>query len=69
MSELIKPTPEWYAVHVKSRHEVKVNERLILKGVESFLPTVERLRKWKDRKKKVLPMHMPKRFIFLFILP
>ncbi|UCH82261.1 MAG: UpxY family transcription antiterminator [Nitrospiraceae bacterium] len=53
MSELIKPTPEWYAVHVKSRHEAKVNERLILKGVESFLPTVERLRKWKDRKKKV----------------
>ncbi len=53
MSELLKPNPEWYAVHVKSRHEAKVNDRLVLKGVESFLPTVERVRKWKDRKKKV----------------
>jgi transcriptional antiterminator NusG len=53
MSEITKPNHEWYAVHVKSRHEAKVNDRLRLKGFEAFLPTVERLRKWKDRKKKV----------------
>ena len=53
MSEIIKPTPEWYAVHVKSRHEAKVNDRLTLKGIEAFLPTVERISNWKDRKKKV----------------
>jgi transcription antitermination factor NusG len=53
MNEIIKPTPEWYAVHVKSRHEAKVNDRLTLKGIEAFLPTVERISKWKDRKKKV----------------
>ncbi len=50
-SHIIKP--EWYAVHVKSRHEAKVNDRLTLKGIEAFLPTVERISKWKDRKKKV----------------
>ena len=50
-SNIVKP--EWYAVHVKSRHEVKVNDRLSLKGIEAFLPTVERVRKWKDRKKKI----------------
>jgi len=44
---------EWYAVHVKSRHEAKVHERLTLKGIEVFLPTVERISKWKDRRKKV----------------
>ena len=53
MSEIIEPAPEWYAVHIKSRHEAKVNDRLTLKGIEVFLPTVERISKWKDRKKKV----------------
>ncbi len=49
MNNIIKPNPEWYAVHVKSRHEAKVNDRLTLKGIEAFLPTVERISKWKDR--------------------
>ena len=43
----------WYAVHVRSRHELKVLERLTQAGKEVFLPTVERQRKWKDRKKTV----------------
>lgn len=45
--------PEWYAVYVKSRHEFQVSDRLSLKKVEVFLPTVERMQKWKDRKKLV----------------
>ena len=45
--------PEWYAVHVRSRHEMQVFKRLTLKGVETFLPSVEKQRKWKDRKKMV----------------
>jgi len=44
---------EWYAVHVRSRHEFQVSDRLSTKGIETFLPTVERLRRWKDRKKLV----------------
>ena len=44
---------QWYAVHVRSRHEIKVVERLTQAGKEVFLPTVERQRKWKDRKKTV----------------
>ena len=43
----------WFAVHVKSRHEFKVSERLMKAGVEVFLPAVERLNKWKDRNKLV----------------
>ncbi len=43
----------WYAVYVKSRHEFKVRELLEKATIEVFLPTVERLRRWKDRKKKV----------------
>lgn len=46
-------TPKWYAVHTRSRHEFQIFERLQQKNVEAFLPSVERLRKWKDRKKLV----------------
>jgi len=45
--------PEWYAVHVRSRHEFMVADRLALKEIETFLPQVERVRKWKDRKKLI----------------
>ncbi len=50
MAEL---TLSWYCIYVKSRHEFKVSERLSKLGIEVFLPAVERLRKWKDRKKLV----------------
>ncbi|PKL52595.1 MAG: antitermination protein NusG [Nitrospira bacterium HGW-Nitrospira-1] len=43
----------WYVVHVKSRHEFKVLDRLTRAGIDTFLPIVERLNKWKDRKKLV----------------
>ncbi|MBI4745262.1 MAG: UpxY family transcription antiterminator [Deltaproteobacteria bacterium] len=43
----------WYAIHVKSRHEFKVLDRLTGAGIEAFLPVVERLSNWKDRKKLV----------------
>jgi transcription antitermination factor NusG len=59
----------WYAIHVRSRHEFQVFERLTIKGIEAFLPAIERLRKWKDRKKIInfplfpgyLFVHIPKR--------
>jgi transcription antitermination factor NusG len=43
----------WYAIHVRSRHEFKVLDRLANAGIDTFLPVVERLNKWKDRKKLV----------------
>jgi transcription antitermination factor NusG len=43
--------PQWYAVHTRSRHEFQILERLNKNGIEAFLPAVERIRKWKDRKK------------------
>ncbi|MFZ3091833.1 MAG: UpxY family transcription antiterminator [Nitrospirota bacterium] len=43
----------WYAIYVKSRHEFNVFERLSSANIDAFLPTVERLSKWKDRKKMV----------------
>lgn len=48
------PVPfQWYAIHVRSRHEFKVQERLTKSGIETFLPVVAILSRWKDRKKLV----------------
>lgn len=43
----------WYAVQTRSRHEKIVAQGLGEKGVEVFLPQVDRLRRWKDRQKRV----------------
>ncbi len=43
----------WYAIYTKPRHEFKVRDRLNLMDVETFLPTVERIQRWSDRKKRV----------------
>jgi transcription elongation factor/antiterminator RfaH len=42
---------EWFALYVKSRHEFITNKELLKKGFETFLPSVKKLRYWKDRKK------------------
>ena len=43
----------WYAVHVKSRHEFVAASELVRKGIEVFVPSVKKQRQWKDRKKLV----------------
>jgi transcriptional antiterminator NusG len=43
----------WYALRTRSRHEKRVQERLAARGIEPFLPLVERWRQWKDRRKLV----------------
>lgn len=43
----------WHAVRTRSRHEKLVRDRLAGLGIEHLLPTVMRLRQWKDRKKEI----------------
>jgi transcriptional antiterminator NusG len=43
----------WYAVYVRSRYEKKVHQYLLEKGLTSYLPLVETIRQWSDRKKRV----------------
>jgi transcriptional antiterminator NusG len=43
----------WYALRTRSRHEKRVREQLEARGVEPFLPLVDRWRQWKDRRKRV----------------
>jgi transcription antitermination factor NusG len=43
----------WYAVWTRSRHEHLVRDQLTQKGYETFLPTITRWSRWKDRKKRI----------------
>lgn len=43
----------WYAVWTRSRHERTVERQLSSLGIETFLPSVNRWRRWKDRRKQV----------------
>ncbi len=46
-------TVDWYAIWTRSRHEQVVRDQLVQKGIESFLPTIPKWSRWKDRKKKI----------------
>lgn len=43
----------WYAMYVKSRHEFVIRDELAREEIPAFLPTIQRQRQWKDRKKLV----------------
>ncbi|MDR0437428.1 MAG: UpxY family transcription antiterminator [Bacteroidales bacterium] len=45
--------PQWHVIHVLSRTEKKVAERLEKKGIIIYLPIQKQLRQWSDRKKWV----------------
>ncbi len=42
--------PRWYAAYTRANHERRVAVQLAERGVDSFLPQYESVRKWKDRK-------------------
>lgn len=44
---------KWFALYTKSRAEKKVNQELIDKGIECYLPLEKKLKLWSDRKKWV----------------
>jgi len=53
---LLVPAEEqarWYAVWTRPRHEKKVAVNLQEKGVVTYLPLVEQVRRWSDRRKTI----------------
>jgi transcription antitermination factor NusG len=44
---------QWYALYLRSRYEKRVHWDLREKQVEVFLPLIEEVHTWSDRKKKV----------------
>ena len=47
------PGAKWYALYVRSRFEKKVHSQLLQQDVETYLPLIEEVRLWSDRKKKI----------------
>jgi transcription antitermination factor NusG len=48
---------EWWAVYTRHQHEKTVAGNLSENGIETFLPTYQVIRQWKDRKKHLsLPL-------------
>ncbi len=43
----------WYVFYTKPRFEKKIHEKLIAKGIESYLPLIKVWRQWSDRKKLI----------------
>ncbi len=43
----------WHAIRTRSRHEKLVHQQVTSRGVEAFLPLVDRRRRWQDRWKTV----------------
>lgn len=44
---------KWYVLQSKPLREIKVSEQIVKKNIEVYLPLVETIRYWSDRKKKV----------------
>ena len=58
----------WYALHVRSRHEFVATGELRQRGIEVFLPSVSKQNRWKDRTKVVVFPLFPG-YIFVRIAP
>lgn len=49
--------PNWYAVHIRPRHEKKADTQLRQKGIHTFLPLMTEIHRWSDRKTRIeLPL-------------
>lgn len=44
---------QWFAIWTRSRHEQTVRQELERRQIETFLPTLARWSRWKDRRKKI----------------
>ena len=51
---VVAPQLRWYALCVRSRHEKKAHAELLQQGIKSFLPLIEEVHTWSDRKRKVM---------------
>jgi transcription antitermination factor NusG len=49
----VEKSGQWSALHTHYQSERKVEALLSAKGFETFLPTYESIRRWKDRTKKI----------------
>ncbi|MBZ5719591.1 MAG: UpxY family transcription antiterminator [Acidobacteriia bacterium] len=62
--------PQWYAIQTRYRAERKVKNRLGTKGVEIFLPVLEEIHRWSDRRKTLeIPLFSGYAFVRVALSP
>lgn len=58
---------KWFALYVNVRHEKKVMQKLLEKGIEAYVPIIKQMRQWTDRKKLVeVPLFTGYVFVKIF---
>lgn len=57
--ENVQVEKHWYAVYCKSHHETAVNNRLVAKGITTYLGEVETRVQWGSRLRKVRQKMLP----------
>jgi transcription antitermination factor NusG len=61
-----EPAERWYALQTRLQREKVVEQRLMERGVQTFLPMVTEVRRWSDRRKKIqLPLFSSYLFVKL----
>jgi transcription antitermination factor NusG len=53
MSDILSDEKKWYVIQTIPRNEKKVVDQIMMKDVEVYLPQIETIRIWSDRKKKI----------------
>jgi transcription antitermination factor NusG len=56
---MIEDAAKWYAVHTRSRFEMKVFDGFSGKSIEAFVPRIQVMSRRKDRRKKILIPLLP----------
>ena len=59
--------PHWYAIYTSPRHEKKVRLQLGSRGIESFLPLFQSVRRWKNGCKAQLELPLFPGYLFVNI--
>jgi len=62
------PGVNWYALFVRSNHEFVTSDQLQRRGVEVFLPSIMRTRRWSDREKCIRQPLFPG-YVFVHVSP
>ena len=58
---------KWFVLYVNVRHEKKVMQKLLEKGIEAYVPIIKQMRQWSDRKKLIeAPLFTGYVFVKLF---
>ena len=51
--DFARQRPNWYAIHTVARHEKRVAQHMQENRVFTFLPLIQQIRQWSDRRAKV----------------